>query len=229
MTDFGCLMSPAMVLGSLERRKTETRRMAWRPDGKPTIWQKARSGDRLWIREIWQAGGTDYGPTVGYFADGHRFYPKFTGPDEGAGPSFDYDAHPAEAWKRGYWLPDVENHGPWAPSIRMPRWASRLTYVDLQPRTEPIQAITREGAIAEGLHCLSKDDGRTWKYGIPDRDGIFGTDDFGWPWVEWSVDPIEAFIKLWTSLHGQAAWDNNPDVVVLPAGQVVNANIDAIG
>ena len=201
MADHGTIMSPAMVLASLAGRKTETRRLAWGEDGRPTRWQKVKPGDRLWIREPWSVR------------------------------SLYDDRKPSELSRRAtidYRADRTLRIGRARSGRFMPRWASRLTYVDVLPRMEPIQAITREGAIAEGLACLSKDDGRTWKYGIPDRDGWPGTDDFGWPWHNWCVDPIEAFVKLWTSLHGQAAWDDNPEVVILPAGKVIHANIDRL-
>jgi hypothetical protein len=53
-----------------------------------------------------------------------------------------------------------------------------------------------ETAYGVGLSCLSKDQGRTWKWGMADKDGWPGTDDEGWAWQEWTVDPIEAMRKL---------------------------------
>jgi hypothetical protein len=53
----------------------------------------------------------------------------------------------------------------------------------------------QRAAIA-GLTCLSKDGGRTFKWGMADRDGWPGTDDIGWPWYRWEVDPAKAIDRL---------------------------------
>lgn len=90
----------------------------------------------------------------------------------------------------------------WRPSIHMPRWASRLTLEITGIRVERVQAISEEDARAEGLACLSKDGGQTWKFGIPDRDGLPGNDDDGWHWQEWDVDPRKAFARLWEKVYG---------------------------
>ena len=54
----------------------------------------------------------------------------------------------------------------------------------------------QEAAYAAGLSCVSKDRGRTWKWGMADADGWPGADDKGWAWSEWSVDPLVAMKKL---------------------------------
>ena len=66
------IFSAAMVRAILDERKTMTRRLAWRSSAnadptmgdinKPTIWQRAEPGDRLWVREahyVWSAGYKD--------------------------------------------------------------------------------------------------------------------------------------------------------------------------
>lgn len=88
----------------------------------------------------------------------------------------------------------------WRPSIHMPRWASRITLEVTGVRVERLQDISEEDAKAEGLKAITKD-GRLVKYGIPDRDGLPGTDDDGWEWHEWSADPREAFRRLWNTIH----------------------------
>lgn len=102
-------------------------------------------------------------------------------------------------------------------SIMMPRFASRITTTLTEVRIERLHDITAEDAIAEGLACLSKDGGQTFKYGIPDRDGEPGNDDHGWHWQHWATNPVIAYARLWNSIHGDSdnEWDANPWVWVL--------------
>lgn len=104
----------------------------------------------------------------------------------------------------------------WKPSIHMPRAASRIQLRVTFVRVERLQELNAADAIAEGLKKVSKDDGRTWKYGIPDRDGQPGNDDDGWPWVKWDVDPVAAYRKLWDQINvARAPWSSNPWVWVI--------------
>jgi len=97
----------------------------------------------------------------------------------------------------------------------MPRWASRITLEITAVRVERLHDISEADAVAEGLACITKDGDRTRKYGIPDADGMPGTDDHGWPWNEWRSDPREAYRKLWESINGPGSWDLNPWVWVI--------------
>ncbi|PQK86787.1 hypothetical protein [Pantoea ananatis] len=109
---------------------------------------------------------------------------------------------------------DWPKEGRWRPSIHMPRWASRLTLEITGVRVERLNSVNEHDAIAEGLAEISKD-GQTYKYGVPDRDGYPGTDDFGWPWHEWERYPISAYSKLWKSIYGEESWQANPWVWVI--------------
>ncbi|BAS55290.1 hypothetical protein LBWT_11960 [Leptolyngbya boryana IAM M-101] len=101
------------------------------------------------------------------------------------------------------------------PSIFMPRWASRITLEITDIRVERLQSISEEDAIAEGLTALSKD-GQTVKYGIPDRDGLPGDDDYGWHWSRWCIDPCKAYQHLWDSINGKTyPWERDPWVWVV--------------
>lgn len=192
----------------------------------PCIWQIATGatvvpnyavGDRLWVKETWQVGMSDGGPCVAYRANADRVYPVFTGPDEGAGPSFDYDAHPAKAWRHGYWVPDIEASGPWGSALHTPRWASRLTLLVTEVKIEPLQVISQENAIAEGIE----------RYGYGNI----------WGWVDYGetnpnmtrcfADPRASFRSLWESLHGADGWEANPFVVALTF-RVERENIDRL-
>lgn len=103
----------------------------------------------------------------------------------------------------------------WKPSIFMPRAASRINLEITAVRVERLHDISEADAVAEGLACITKDGDRTRKYGIPDADGMPGTDDHGWPWNEWRSDPREAYRKLWESINGPGSWDLNPWVWVI--------------
>lgn len=112
----------------------------------------------------------------------------------------------------------------WRPSIHMPREAARIFLKVQNIRIEKLQDITEEDAKAEGLSCLTKDNGITYKYGIPDSDGLPGNDDYGWHWHEWEVNPKKAFEKLWNSINAKRGycWDTNPWVWVIEFERVNN-------
>ena len=118
----------------------------------------------------------------------------------------------------GYWPDDAGDDpecGRWRSSASMPRWASRINLKIIDVRVEQLQTISEADAIQEGLRKLSKDGGRTWKFGIADRDGLPGTDNIGWPWREWSQDHRVAFAKYWDSKNSKRApWESNPWVWV---------------
>lgn len=195
-------------------------------DGRYLIWNPPHEvGDRLWVRETWQSGNSLDGPQLTYRATPDYFaIDAWDGPDEGAGPSFNYDRCPGA--KFDHWLSDIiADDGPWRVSIHMPRWASRITLHVAEVRIEPLNKISKEDAAAEGLAILSKDDGRTWKYGIPDSDGWPGIVDFGWPWDQWHVDPVVAYARLWDRINGDGAWRQNPWVIATTFKPVL-ANID---
>lgn len=151
------------------------------------------AGDRLWVKETWQAGSTDNGPAVAYRANYDRWHPEFTGQNEGAGPSFDYDAHPTAAWEKGFWLSDVEAQGPWASPLHMPRWASRITLHVTEVRVQRLQDISEEDASAEGVQ------------------GIYGEPFY----PESMMTDRRRFELLWRHLHGEDAWMQNHWVVAV--------------
>lgn len=147
-------------------------------------------GDRLWVRETWAT-----------------YYRETTKPDfrEADDVVFRADYEGLH--------PDV--YGCWRPSIHMPRWACRIELEITGVRVERLQDISPDDAIAEGLTAISKDGGRTTKYGIPDSDGYPGTDNTGWPWEHWRFSPVDAFQHLWESINGAGSWDANPWVWVI--------------
>lgn len=175
----------------------------WQAPATRTGWMAHLScyaiGDRLWVRETWRA------------------WSEYDGMPPRAIPAAAAIQYPAD-----------NPLSPWdskaRPSIHMPRWANRLTLVVTDVRVQRVQDISEADAIEEGLASLSKD-GKLWKHGIPDADGLPGTDDHGWPWTEWQRDPVLAFSRIWDAIHGPGAWDENPWVAAITF-ETVRANID---
>lgn len=194
------IFSSPMVRAILDGRKTQTRRVIKEklmrgeganvnncPYGKP--------GDRLWVRETWQ---------------GPLFYdeiPEDWNSDKYKTPEYCY--YKASGDSCDFTDSDDNFVERWSPSIHMPRWASRILLEVTNVRVERLHDISEEDAIAEGLKAITKD-GKTIKYGIPDRDGYPGNDDTGWDWCDWNVSPVSAYKMLWESINGQGSWDLNP-------------------
>lgn len=183
MRDLPIIFSGPMVLALLAGRKTQTRRLAWRTrkDGSTAAtwaWH-VRAGDRLWVRENHAyVGGGDPGLLLCQ-ADWRETAAR----------------HRCE---------NAEQPPKWTPSIHMPRRASRITLTVQATRSEPLQRITEQDAIAEG-----------W----PRRDGIEDPEVHADAARDWYMD-------LFESLHGVGIWRQNPEVVVLTF-TVEQRNIDA--
>lgn len=150
---------------------------------------------RLWVRETWNHANY---PGCNYEAGTPVFYRA------------DYLNDPWGAdWERN---PEGMRRK-WRPSIHMPRTASRINLEITEVRVERLQDISGNDAIAEGLVTLSKDCGRTWKYGLPDSDGL--PHGAGWAWRDWEQDPRCAYKRLWESIYGADSWAENPWVWVV--------------
>lgn len=153
-------------------------------------------GDLLWVRETWQGINTESGPQLSYRATPDYFeIDAWNGPDEGVGPSFNYDLCPGTDFAA--WGSDVlSNDGPWRPAIHMPRWASRLTLEVTGVKVERLQDISEEDALAEGFtfHALVSGD------------------------IPAGAHPIHSFRKLWDSLNAKrpgASWADNPWIAAI--------------
>jgi hypothetical protein len=203
MTDRGIIFSAPMVCALRSGRKTQTRRLATSP------LRRCVAGDRLWVRESFRffASGNDDGEI--HYADDRLSH---VGPCSGDVPD--------EGLVTYFKLVDrSHNNGAKVsvPAIHMPRWASRLTLIVEGVRTEPVQEISREDAIAEG---------------IAERPKAHGLSTWGLP--EWRSDqcfyhPGNAYASLWKSLHTKEGerWADNPEVLVLTF-RVELSNIDRI-
>ena len=100
-------------------------------------------GDRLWVRESWQAVHFSKDIETGHYDGWHHA-----------------TAIPKDA-RDGFWTPvyaadqiwdeSREDRGyPWRPSIFMPRWASRITLEITKIRVERLQDISDADSHAEG-------------------------------------------------------------------------------
>jgi hypothetical protein len=201
--DIPIIFSAAMVKAHLEDRKGMTRRLAKRmvrtyPNGRkcpPVVlverdspWTKVKVGDRLWVREGWKPHSLYAGMRPSEMPKTNVFYlaDKKYEPSNVAG----------------------------IPSIHMPRWASRLTLIVTSTKIEPVQSISHDDAMAEGVQANI----------IPHQFGVIGPNG-GWLGSTFATAPA-AFSYLWMSLHGIESWEANPSVVAL-SYRVIKSNIDA--
>jgi hypothetical protein len=135
--DIPVIMSRPMVRATFDGRKSMTRRDAWLEEKaggwrKPSIWQRVRPGDRLYVRENWR--------------------PDDFAPDDPARTIFMADASDEV-------LRETRGVIRWRPSIHLPRARSRLTLVVSAVKIEPLLDISEEDARAEGFEDGILDDG----------------------------------------------------------------------
>ena len=232
MTDYPILFSAPMVRALLDGRKTMTRRLSWRKakpkefmskgdrleyeyvDGqavavgecfKPTIWQRVKPGDRLYVRETFcqlydsDSGGKPTGALKTYYR--------------------------ASSPKIMQYAPECEEvtEIKWRPSIHMPRWASRLTLAINATRIERLQDISTQDCWSEGIDGDGDAD-RCPICNYTPKDSAVSMDHHLCK-GQGPRSPVLLFSDLWDSLHGKGAWEENPELVVLSFG-VHECNID---
>lgn len=126
-------------------------------------------GDRLWVREtfdlIYGQSPPDRVIEIDYRADHSRI----------------------NRWR----IKDDFGERRWTPSIRMPRWASRILLEVVSVRVER-------------LHDISEAEGVFWSDGAPN--------EYGLP-TQLVVDARDGFRRLWSPSNG--SWDDNPWVWVI--------------
>lgn len=125
MTERPIIFSTPMVLALLDGRKTQTRRY---------LPNRIQVGDHLWVRESIQRFNRTP-PTAQYVA---------TTTGVVALPGLPRHPNGAALWP-SHWQRDK------APSIHMPRWASRMTLVVTNVRVQSLQDIDADDAMAEGV------------------------------------------------------------------------------
>jgi len=191
------LMNGESVIGIIDLRKTQTRRVVkgkialdWLQPGmfspryvalpENYLSPFGYCGDLLWVRETWGAvSKTEERASlkecnIEYRADlpaGCTDYPGDWSMEDARGN----DEAPR-----------------WRPSIFMPRWASRITLKITNVRVERLQEIDMNGFVAEGIHVDSLSSTTLF----PERD---------------------TFIDLWNRINLKRgySWDSNPWVWVI--------------
>ncbi len=234
------LFSGPMVRAILERRKKKTRRiMNPQPDGwirgnngrfgvpqkittkKPhkerAIWQEddgtcyetikcryGEPGDQLWVRETWAQGQdllSDY-PSWLYRAD---LSARLHGYDK-----------PGSILDTFSWDWDSVK---WKPNIFMPRDASRILLEVVDIHYEPLQDISEEDALLEGVEPLfSQEEINTPRYHHELNLNPMPFKNYLWPKYEQYSScktAKESFVTLWDSINGVGAFKKNPVVTVL--------------
>ncbi len=189
MTNHPIIFSAPMVLALLAGRKTMSRRLAWKywESGEargiyPSPWQRVKPGDRLWVRERLYRDHEDEGCWK-YFADNKAVSSE--------------NLTAMIAWAH-------HKEGDSAPSIHMPRWASRIALVVTATKVERVNQISEVDARAEG-----------WPHEKSPKT------------VAHHIYPSAWFQIIWNDLHGAASWSNNPEVVCL-SFSAHQTNIDAM-
>jgi hypothetical protein len=190
MKECPILFSAPMVRAILDGRKTQTRRVVkpqpdtmgerlsmrylpyWHVGGFRTLASAPNPircpygvpGDRLWVRETWRPVGLDTPLSECVDASDVEFAATS---DEAA-------------------LAVLR----WRPSIHMPRWASRILLEVVSVRVEPVQDISAEDVIAEGLPA-----------------------DMPMSRADW----ISSFSGLWDAINAKRGypWTSNPWVWVV--------------
>lgn len=198
------LFSGAMVRAILEGRKTQTRRVV---KGSPTqVDAQPKFQPNTW--GMWGGDYPDHGQVVRspYGEPGEQLWVREMFSFRDRGSLSDPDVDTSECW----YCADgnVPTHGNWTrpkPSIHMPRSASRMTLEVVGVRVERLQAISEDGARAEGCHELPL------QGGMPGAWWTFG----GEPRFA-ARTPCAAFRLGWDSINGRRApWSLNPWVWVV--------------
>lgn len=173
------LFSGDMVKAILDYRKTQTRRVM-----RPQPWTHLDTGE-LWLGEyrlddvlVDRVGACKY-------RVGDRLWVRETFCDNGGG-EYEYKAT------------SLSVAGSWAPSIYMPRAASRITLEITRVRFERLQDIALADVEAEGVQLNH--------YYCDESGGAFGH----------RCEPVERFKELWDKINGKrASWESNPWVWVI--------------
>ena len=198
MKERGILFKPPMVREVLADYKTQTRRM---PDNRNL--KNVVVGDILYVKETWAC--IDW-------SEDYEYHDVTI--DEIDNPKPDDYCRKRLIYAADCHFEDCDNPEDrgfsWRPSIFIPKWASRIKLLVTGIRDEPLQNLSQEDALAEGIRTVTKD-GTYKKHCVLDKGDYSST-----PWQDMSPTPIGAFEKLWDSINAKdgLAWATNPVVRV---------------
>lgn len=194
------LFSGEMVRSLRARRKSVTRRLASSP------LRNKYAGDFLYVRESFRVSGAlDKVPPRSLSTDIERRYEADGLEESYAGGKLRLGMH-------------------------MPRTFSRLCLEVLNTRTEPLQDITEEDAIEEGIlplmrpkNALAAASGRA----LSPNECSLTYKNYSDPEAPGYESPIDSFRSLWDSLHSEEGerWEDNPEVLRLEFA-VYSKNVD---
>ncbi len=200
MTEQPILFCGEMVRAILDGRKTQTRRADKR------YYCPFQIGQHLWVRETWALGYDEYND-LGW--EGIGLWPDRLGHER-----------PADNSRRRFWWVYKADENfqmcdgeAWRASIHMPRWASRIVLEITNIRVEPLQAISEEDAIAEGV-----DNRIPCEFHLGICPSMMGGGTM-------ETTHREKFKLLWDSLNTKSwySWDSNPWVWVIEFKRLANA------
>lgn len=211
------LMSAPMVRAILAGTKTQTRRVVkepqWATPNTLHLFNDApwasdphrgdrdvpcpygQPGDRLWVRETFQALSAD---DVDVYRDNWWALCDYK---TGKGYKVSY---PATDGIKEFVTMDDDISQACSPSIHMPRWASRITLEITGVRVERLQDISKEDVIAEGVNRIAHG-----------REGYFYHATRTEPHPKNWCYPDDAYRDLWEQINGPGSWDANPFVWVV--------------
>lgn len=184
------LFSGPMVRAILDGKKTQTRRIVKTPANDwpesyalgvhQGVWGIHEDVDDAEAR-VWR-GRCPYGLVGDRLWVREAHYVERAGYEDGSGRFILFRASEPEA-----------PVGKWTPSIRMPRWASRITLAITDIRLQRLQEITEEDAIAEGAAVQLN----------PDYDD----DD---PMDDEQYSHVAGYQQIWNEINGPDSWEANP-------------------
>jgi hypothetical protein len=140
-------------------------------------------GDRIWVKEALKPDNNEIPPCVSYALDG--------------APATDTTCLVPWNWKRDT-----------LPAMYMPKWAARTWLEVTEVRTELLQDITDEDAIAEGIEphpVMQGFPSRTGHINIIKKDSVYG--------VHSTLK--SCYAHLWNHLHRDVPYEVNPRVQVI--------------
>lgn len=182
MKERGMIFNGEMVRAILDGRKTQTRRpIKWKQTRFTEIGEREDGSKWPWSEDAEHT--CDFWHPCPFGAVGDRVWVRETW----ARYNIDQNSH--DIAYRATTPEDWPEEGRWRPSIRMPRWASRILLEITDVRVERLQSITL-GDICKEVGC-----------GLYDfRPATYG---------------FQVWEELWKSIYGAENWQANPWVWVI--------------